>query len=97
MCARASSRDRQRLIFPRGDSPEVFDSGSPRKRRRTEEAHFHESERNWSAFEQEVLQFEAQYITKKGKFAFGFVEGPLVRALRSGDWYVLHVSLSWRV
>ncbi len=81
----ASIRGWQRLIFPRGESPEVFDSETPRKRRKTE-AHFHESERNWSALEREVLQFEAQYVTIKGKFAFGFVEGPLVRALRSGDW-----------
>jgi midasin (ATPase involved in ribosome maturation) len=27
-------------------------------------------------------------VQGKGKFAFGFVEGPLVKALRSGDWYV---------
>ncbi|KAI9508874.1 midasin nuclear AAA ATPase [Russula earlei] len=70
----------------RPDNHEVPDSGAPRKRRRTEEAHFQESERNWSAFERDVQQFEAQYITKKGQFALGFVEGPLVRALRSGDW-----------
>jgi midasin len=53
--------------------------------------HFQESERNWLTFERDVLQFEAQYVTKQGKFAFGFIEGPLVRALRSGDWYVIHV------
>lgn len=81
---------RQRLTLPRGDSTELHESGTPRKRRRTEESHFHESERSWSAFEQEVLQFEAQYIAKSGKFAFGFVEGPLIRALKSGDWYVAH-------
>ena len=79
---------RRRLICPRGDSTEVPESGTPRKRKRTEESHFHESERSWSAFEQEVLQFEVQYIAKSGKFAFGFVEGPLIRALKSGDWYV---------
>ena len=78
-------------MFAREDSPEVLDSETPRKRRRTEAAHFHESEGNWSAFEREVLQFEAQFVTKKGKFAFGFVEGPLVRALRSGDWYEVHL------
>jgi midasin len=81
---------RQWLICPRGESTEVLESGTPRKRRRTEESHFHESERSWSAFEQEILQFEAQYIAKSGKFAFGFVEGPLIRALKSGDWYVAH-------
>jgi len=80
----------QRLNCIRGDGPEVLELGTSRKRRRTEESHFLESERDWTAFEREVLQFEAQYLTKKGKFAFGFVEG-LVRALRSGDWYVAHL------
>ncbi|KAI9443340.1 midasin [Lactarius indigo] len=74
------------LIHSRGDRS---DSEAPRKRRRTGTAHFQESERNWTTFEQDVLQFEAQYVTKKGKFAFGFVEGPLVKALRSGDWILL--------
>ncbi|KAH9065293.1 midasin [Lactarius vividus] len=68
---------------------ERSDSEAPRKRRRTGAAHFQESERNWTTFEQDVLQFETQYVTKKGKFAFGFVEGPLVKALRSGDWILL--------
>lgn len=90
-CVRFRSLGQQRLTCIRGDAPEVFELGTSRKRRRTEESHFHESERNWLAFEREVLQFEAQYISKKGKFAFGFVEGPLVRALRSGDWYVAHL------
>ncbi|KAH9969750.1 P-loop containing nucleoside triphosphate hydrolase protein [Russula dissimulans] len=87
----AKDRIRSKLseVTSRGDSHQVLDSEAPRKRRRTEEAHFQESEKSWSAFEQEVLRFEAQYITKKGKFAFGFVEGPLVRALRSGDWILL--------
>jgi len=89
-CVCFSSLGLQRFICPRGDGPEVLELGTTRKRRRTEESHLLESERNWSAFEREVLQFEAQYITKKGKFAFGFVEGPLVRALRSGDWYVVY-------
>jgi midasin len=87
-----SSLGQHRLICTREDGSELLGSETPRKRRRTEESHLHESERNWLTFEQEVLQFEAQYITKKGKFAFGFVEGPIVRALRSGDWYVAHTA-----
>lgn len=90
-CVRFRSLGQRRLNCKRGDGSEVLELGTFRKRRRTEESHFHDSERNWSAFEREVLQFEAQYITKKGKFTFGFVEGPLVRALRSGDWYVAHL------
>ena len=40
----------------------------------------------WSELERDVTQFEAQYVQAQGKFAFAFVEGPLVKALRSGDW-----------
>lgn len=44
------------------------------------------SETNWTTFEQAVEQFRIQHVQGKGKFAFSFVEGPLVKALRSGDW-----------
>jgi midasin len=44
------------------------------------------SEASWNAFEQEVDNFNVQHVQGKGKFAFSFVEGPLVKALRSGDW-----------
>lgn len=40
----------------------------------------------WSAFLLHVEQFEVQHVHGQGKFAFGFVEGPLVKALRNGDW-----------
>lgn len=40
----------------------------------------------WEAFERDVQAFEVQHVQGKGKFAFAFVEGPLVKALRNGDW-----------
>ncbi|KAH6911428.1 P-loop containing nucleoside triphosphate hydrolase protein [Coprinopsis sp. MPI-PUGE-AT-0042] len=43
----------------------------------------------WSAFLTHVEQFEVQHVHGQGKFAFGFVEGPLVKALRNGDWILL--------
>ena len=43
---------------------------------------------DWDEFEQELRTFDIQHVQGKGKFAFAFVEGPLVSALRSGDWYV---------
>lgn len=46
----------------------------------------------WSTFLLDVENFEVQHVHGKGKFAFGFVEGPLVKALKSGDWYVLTIS-----
>ena len=40
----------------------------------------------WDVFEQSVKTFEVQHVQGKSKFAFAFVEGPLVKALRNGDW-----------
>ncbi|KAI0036574.1 midasin [Vararia minispora EC-137] len=64
-----------------------LDSQAPRKRRKTEDLTV--SLGKWRSFEESVVQFEVQHIQNKGKFAFGFVEGPLVKALRSGDWILL--------
>ena len=65
-----------------------LDDEAPRKRRKTEPSESKSSEEAWSAFLADVENFEVQHVHGKGKFAFGFVEGPLVKALRSGDWYV---------
>jgi len=59
---------------------------NPRKRRKLEEGGFRTSEEDWASFVHDVEEFEVQHVQGKGKFAFGFVEGPLIKALRSGDW-----------
>ena len=64
------------------------DQQGPRKRQRVDEAIEGVSEADWDEFEQELRAFDVQHIQGKGKFAFAFVEGPLVKALRLGDWYV---------
>ncbi|KAL0960750.1 hypothetical protein HGRIS_005773 [Hohenbuehelia grisea] len=61
----------------------------PRKRRKVEDGRLDTSESAWSSFESQVSEFEVQHVHGKGKFAFGFVEGPLVKALRNGDWVLL--------
>jgi midasin len=58
---------------------------NPRKKRKVEESALRTSE-DWASFVLEVEEFEVQHVQGKGKFAFGFVEGPLVKALRSGYW-----------
>ncbi|KAL1666977.1 hypothetical protein GGF50DRAFT_125186 [Schizophyllum commune] len=58
---------------------------TPRKRRKVEKA----PEELWAQFEHDVNDFEAQHVQGNGKFAFDFVEGPLVKALRAGDWVLL--------
>ncbi|KXN88102.1 Midasin [Leucoagaricus sp. SymC.cos] len=59
---------------------------APRKRRKVDST---ESSAAWAAFLKDVDEFDVQHVQGKGKFAFGFVEGPLVKALRSGDWILL--------
>ncbi|KAK7028133.1 AAA ATPase midasin [Paramarasmius palmivorus] len=66
-----------------------LDSQNPRKRRKLDASTLNDSEARWSTFEREVDEFNALHVEGKGKFAFAFVEGPLVRALRTGDWVLL--------
>ncbi|TFK52493.1 P-loop containing nucleoside triphosphate hydrolase protein [Heliocybe sulcata] len=63
-----------------------LDSSAPRKKRKTQ---LSASAADWNAFCRRVQEFEVQFVQSKGKFAFSFVEGPLVKALRSGDWILL--------
>ncbi|KAF7364926.1 Midasin [Mycena venus] len=74
----------------KGDSTEDPNANgdTPRKRRKVDHA-LNVSEASWAAFEKDIGEFEVQHVQAKGKFAFGFVEGPLVKALRSGDWVLL--------
>lgn len=74
-------------FFDNSDQLGVNQQG-PRKRQRVEEANESVSEADWNTFEQELRTFDVQHVQGKGKFAFAFVEGPLVKALRSGDWCV---------
>ncbi|KAG1843016.1 P-loop containing nucleoside triphosphate hydrolase protein [Suillus subalutaceus] len=64
------------------------DPDAPRKRRKLE-AEMKVSESDWERFEKDVDEFDLQHAQGKGKFTFDFVEGPLVKALRAGDWILL--------
>ncbi|OSD02514.1 midasin [Trametes coccinea BRFM310] len=66
-----------------------LEGGTPRKRRKVESAGLKVSMDAWDAFERDVQTFEVQHVQGKSKFAFAFVEGPLVKALRNGDWILL--------
>ncbi|KAJ7600863.1 midasin nuclear AAA ATPase [Mycena floridula] len=68
--------------------PELDDPTSPRKRRKLDGA-LKASDASWTSFERSVDEFETQHVLGKNKFAFDFVEGSLVKALRSGDWVLL--------
>lgn len=62
---------------------------SPRKKRKTSNE---VNARSWEAFLARVADFEQRTNDKQAKvakFAFKFVEGPLVKALQHGDWVLL--------
>lgn len=44
---------------------------------------------DWDRFEENVNVFEVEHVLNQGKFAFAFIEGPLVHALRTGGWWVI--------
>ncbi|EED77200.1 predicted protein, partial [Postia placenta Mad-698-R] len=60
------------------------DGQSPRKRRKVERG-LNVPAAVWDAFERDVEVFKIQHVHGNSKFAFAFVEGLLVKALRSGD------------
>lgn len=65
-----------------------LDSQAPRKRRKLDSAKLKTSVSSWTSFQSDVLHFDTQHVRNKGKFAFHYVEGPLVKAIRTGAWYV---------
>ncbi|KAF9464151.1 midasin nuclear AAA ATPase [Collybia nuda] len=65
------------------------EGSTPRKRRKLDALELKTPALSWDIFFRDVEEFEVQHVHGKGRFAFGFVEGPLVKALRSGDWVLL--------
>ncbi|KAI0715617.1 P-loop containing nucleoside triphosphate hydrolase protein [Cerioporus squamosus] len=70
------------------DPAKELEVGMSRKRRKVDSS-LNVSLESWEAFERDVETFEVQHVQGKSKFAFAFVEGPLVKALRNGDWILL--------
>ena len=64
---------------------ELAQSTSTRKKRRTDGT----LESAWASLAERIQSFAALFATRKRHFAFSFVEGPLVRALREGHWILL--------
>ncbi|OCB87744.1 P-loop containing nucleoside triphosphate hydrolase protein [Sanghuangporus baumii] len=66
-----------------------LESSAPRKRRKLQSEKFKSTVTDWTTFLRDVREFEVQNILDKNKFSFHFVEGPLVKAVRSGSWVLL--------
>ena len=73
------------LMTIRVDHRRKEDLETPWKRRKVESAP-HISMERWNDFEKDVDEFHVQHVQGHGEFAFNFIEGPLVKALRCGDW-----------
>jgi midasin len=78
-------------------SPRPSDSHHPRKKQRVEIANgtngsmdsstFYQA--RWRKFAADVRELDSQLASKSDAFAFKFVEGSIVKAVRNGDWVLL--------
>jgi len=74
--------------LPREVSPRPVETEAPKKRRKTDHSTARSSLIAWTDFVAKVEEFEVQHVHASGKFAFGFVEGPLIKAICGGHWCV---------
>ncbi|UNI14165.1 AAA ATPase midasin [Purpureocillium takamizusanense] len=67
------------------------DDAQPNKRRKTQSKlqTLSELRPRWDTFARNLEQFDVQIAGGSGAFAFSFVEGNLVKAVRNGDWVLL--------
>ncbi|CAK7243634.1 MAG: AAA ATPase midasin [Sporothrix thermara] len=64
----------------------------PTKRRKTESSKLKallDLKPRWALFSEKLDQFDMQVASGTGAFAFAFVEGKIVQAVRNGDWLLL--------
>ncbi|KAL2888066.1 hypothetical protein HOO65_040403 [Ceratocystis lukuohia] len=67
------------------------EDGKPTKRRKVENSLgvLTELQPRWEAFSKSLDQFDMQISAGQGNFAFSFVEGNIIKAVRNGDWILL--------
>jgi midasin len=77
-------------------SPPRSDSHHPRKKQRVNVANGTEEDEapafyqaRWRKFAADVMDLDSQLASKSDAFAFKFVEGSIVKAVRNGDWVLL--------
>lgn len=73
------------------DKKDREEDAQPTKRRKTQSKlqSLLDLRPRWETFARNLEQFEVQITAGPGGFAFSFVEGNLVKALRNGDWVLL--------
>ncbi|KAJ6011835.1 hypothetical protein N7499_013194 [Penicillium canescens] len=61
----------------------------PAKKRKLDSPKYQHLRQRWESFTTQLGEFEAQVSQGDAKFAFAFVQGKIVRALRNGEWVLL--------
>ncbi|KAJ5215627.1 uncharacterized protein N7498_002034 [Penicillium cinerascens] len=61
----------------------------PAKKRKLDSPKYQNLRQRWEGFESQLADFEAQVSQGDAKFAFAFIQGKIVRALRNGEWVLL--------
>ncbi|KAL4893065.1 AAA ATPase [Aspergillus ambiguus] len=61
----------------------------PSKKRKLDSPKYQYLRQRWERFASQLNDFEAQVSQGDAKFAFAFVQGKIVRALRNGEWVLL--------
>jgi midasin len=62
-------------------------SSTPRKKRKTN-MRAAKAAVAWQALMVEIADFDLHHVKGNSKLVFSFIEGPLVKAIQSGEWYV---------
>ncbi|KAJ5569528.1 uncharacterized protein N7459_008958 [Penicillium hispanicum] len=79
------------VFKPSRDSSKDAENGDeqPAKKRKLDSPKYQFLRQRWESFATQLGDFEAQVSQGDAKFAFAFVQGKIVRALRNGEWVLL--------
>lgn len=72
----------------RSSSPDP-DGGQPKKKRKVDSLPTNFPKARWEKFATDLHDLEAQLANGSEAFAFSFLEGNIVKAVRNGDWVLL--------
>ncbi|KKK12377.1 hypothetical protein ARAM_006103 [Aspergillus rambellii] len=77
-------------VFKSTNGSSKGDEGEqPSKKRKLDSPKYQYLRQRWERFAAQLHDFEAQVSQGDAKFAFAFVQGKIVRALRNGEWVLL--------
>ncbi|RDW90419.1 AAA family ATPase midasin [Aspergillus mulundensis] len=77
------------VFKPGNGSSQSAESEQPTKKRKLDSPKYQHLRLRWERFAAQLNDFEAQVAQGDAKFAFAFVQGKIVRALRNGEWVLL--------